>query len=378
MGKIKVVQMLPDLQSGGVERGTLELGKFLSKNGHSSIVISGGGRMVPQLEREGSKHITWQIGGKSLSTLRYILPLRKLLAKEKVDILHLRSRVPAWLGYLTWKTISPQHRPRLLTTFHGFYSVHKFSAIMTYGEKIIAISQTIADHIKKEYQIPDEQIEIIHRGVDIKAFDPAIISKSQIQKLRNQWDLNDDPEPLIILPGRITDLKGHDILIQALSNLKKQAWTCILVGDPTENTRTTNQLRKMIRDYGLKNRIKFGGHCSDMPTACQLADIVVSATSTKPEAFGRVAIEAGAMAKPVIASAHGGSIETVLPNKTGWLVEPNNSKSMEQALALAISGKDLCEKFGKQGQEWVRKNFTTDKMCERTLSIYQKLLNIPK
>ena len=145
---LTVVQMLPELEGGGVERGTLELGKYLAEHGHRSLVISAGGRLVGQLEREGSKHIPWNVGSKSPICLKYILPLRRLLQKEQVDVLHLRSRMPAWVGYLAWKSLPKSKRPALVTTFHGFYSVNSYSAIMTKGDGIIAVSESIKKHIQ--------------------------------------------------------------------------------------------------------------------------------------------------------------------------------------------------------------------------------------
>lgn len=374
-GKIKVIQMLPELNSGGVERGTLELGSFLSEKGHQSTVISGGGRLVPRLEQEGSSHITWPVGKKRPATFKYILPLRKLLLDQKIDILHLRSRVPAWLGYLAWKTMPPSKRPTLVTTFHGFYSINKYSAIMTKGEKVIAISRLIAEHIKENYHIPEEKIVTIHRGVDTDAFDPAIVSEERLAILRKQWQIDDDQSPFIVLPGRISPWKGHDILIRALAELKDFAWTAVFIGDTAENQRISSNLRDMLCEYQLTDRVKFVGHCDDMPAAYLLADIVISAASTEPEAFGRVAVEAAAMGKPIIASAHGGSLETVLPGKTGWLVKPNDAKGLSEALAQAIPDDDLCRKLGKQGQAWVRDNFTVAGMCEKTLALYEELLS---
>ncbi|MBU0485943.1 MAG: glycosyltransferase family 4 protein [Proteobacteria bacterium] len=373
-GKITVVQMLPDLHSGGVERGTLELGSYLSQRGHRSIVISNGGRLVPRLEQEGSSHLCWPVGKKSPATFKYLLPLRKFLLEQKVDILHLRSRVPAWLGYLAWLSIPPAKRPTLITTFHGFYSINKYSAIMTKGERVIAISRTIAQHIKENYHIQAEKIVTIHRGVDIDAFDPAKVSEERLTILQKQWRISGNPTPIIMLPGRISPWKGHDILIQALAELKDLAWTAVFIGDPAGNPRLTDNLKEMLQKYHLTRRVKFVGHCDDMPAAYLLADLVVSAASTEPEAFGRVSVEAAAMGKPVIASAHGGSLETVLPGKTGWLVKPNNAHSLAKALAPAIVDHDLRRKLGRQGQDWVRNNFTVAGMCAKTLTLYEELL----
>ena len=374
--KITVVQMLPELNSGGVERGTLELGAFLVKKGHRSIVISGGGRMVAQLEKEGSHHINWQVGKKSLSTFKYILPLRRMLLEEKVDILHLRSRVPAWVGYLAWKSLPADRRPRLVTTFHGFYSINRFSAVMTKGERVIAISRFIAKHIRKNYHVSDKKMVIIHRGVDTEAFDPGKVSKERIALIEQQWQLTDAKPPIIMLPGRISPWKGHDILIKALADLRDLPWTSVFIGDTAENPRITENLKDMLHEYQLLDRVKFVGHCSDMPAAYMLADIVISAASTEPEAFGRVAVEAGAMGKPVIATAHGGSLETVLPDKTGWLVKPNDANSLSVALGEAIVDNELRQKLGRQGKDWVRNNFTIASMCEKTLALYENLLTI--
>jgi glycosyltransferase involved in cell wall biosynthesis len=374
--KITVVQMLPELHSGGVERGTLELGAFLTEKGHRSIVISGGGRLVKKLEEEGSQHVNWQVGKKSLATFRYILPLRRLLLEEKVDILHLRSRVPAWVGYLAWKSIPRDKRPRLVTTFHGFYSINWFSAVMTKGEKVIAISRIIADHIKENYQVPAEKITTIHRGVDTDSFNPALVSKDRTQSLQEQWGGAGASAPVIMLPARISPWKGHDILIKALGGLKDFPWTAVLIGDTAENPRITENLKNILQEYQLADRIKFVGHCDDMAAAYMLADIVVSAASTEPEAFGRVSVEASAMGKPIIASAHGGSMETVLPEKTGWLVKPNDVEDMRLALREAISDVDLRKRMGQQGIDWVGENFTVAGMCEKTLELYNKLLAI--
>ena len=365
--------MLPELESGGVERGTLEIGAYLCAAGHRSIVISGGGRLCTQLEREGSRHVSWDVGKKSLCTLRYLLPLRRLLVSEKADILHLRSRVPGWLGYLAWKTLPQEKRPRLVTTFHGFYSINAYSAVMAKGEKVIAISKTVADHIKAHYRVPEERIVLIHRGFDEKVFDPASVATERVEVLRKRWGLTDAEAPLIMLPGRVTRLKGHDIFIRSLCALKSHPWTAICVGDMDEASQHTAHLRTLLTELDLTPRVRFVGHCDDMPAAYLLSDLVVSATSSVPEAFGRVAVEAQAMSRPVIASAHGGSLETVKPGHAGWLVPPGDAAGLTNALVEAIPAQSLRERYGANGQLWVRENFTMKQMCEKTLELYKKL-----
>ena len=168
--------------------------------------------MVHELEREGSIHVKWpHIGEKSPRCLKYIFPLRALLLRELVNIVHLRSRLPAWIGYIAWKSLPEKKRPILVTTFHGFYSVNAYSAIMTKGEKIIAVSKTIADHIESAYGIDAERIIVIPRGVDENTFNPDHVTAERIQNLKARWGLQKDSNPVVLLPGRVTRLKGHDV-----------------------------------------------------------------------------------------------------------------------------------------------------------------------
>jgi len=373
-GPYTVVQILPELNAGGVERGTLEMGAFLTARGHRSVVISEGGRLVAALEDEGSRHIAWAVGRKTPAAFRYVFSLRRLLVREHVDILHLRSRMPAWVAYAAWKSLPSGSRPRLVTTFHGFYSVNRYSAIMTKGERVIAISRPVADHITDCYRIPEDRVVTIHRGVDERVFDPDSVDEERIRRLKRQWAVDETTAPILMLPGRLTRLKGHDVFIESLAGIETTPWTAVCVGDVAENKPYADFIRKLIREKGLENRVKLVGHCDDMPAALALSDIVISATSTHAEAFGRVAVEAQAMEKPVIATAHGGSLETVIDGKTGWLVKPGDPKALSEAVLEAISSSDLRRRYGRHGRKWVRDNFTVRKMCEKTLEVYSELL----
>lgn len=373
-GTLTVVQMLPELEGGGVERGTLEVGRYLAEHGHRSLVISAGGRLVEQLEREGSRHIPWNVGTKTPACLRYILPLRRLLQKEKVDVLHLRSRMPAWIGYLAWKSLARRKRPILVTTFHGFYSVNAYSAIMTKGMGIIAVSESIKNHIRENYR-KDKEVSLIFRGVDMQLFAPDNVQPERVERLRRQWAIS-DTSPLLMLPGRLTRLKGQDIFLRSLSLLKGIDFQAVLVGDTGENPGFVGELMRLIDLYDLTGRVKMVGHCTDMPAAYLLADIVLSASSSEPEAFGRTTVEAMAMGKPVIATAHGGSLETVLERQTGWLVRPSDPEDMARALAEALTaGKTALQSFGDKGRLRVQERFTTQAMCEQTEVLYRRLLS---
>ena len=374
-GPLTVVQMLPELESGGVERGTLELAGYLARLGHRSIVISAGGRMVPQLVSEGSEHIQWDVGKKSPMTLRFIPKLRRFLVERQVDILHLRSRMPAWIGYLAWKSLSKNSRPRLVTTFHGFYSVNKYSAVMTKGERVIAISKTISQHIQTEYNIPAEHIELIYRGVDESNFSPSAVSSETLDYFVKKWNLPKERPPVIMLPGRLTRLKGHDVFFRALKKIERLDWLAVCVGDTADSAGYHRDLQNLLGKLQIADRVHFVGHCDNMPAAYLLADIVVSTTLSRPEAFGRIAVEAQAMGKPVIATAHGGSLETVLPNITGWLVPPGSDPdNLADALREALVDSRKRREFGNRGMEWVSRNFAKTAMCEKTLALYNTLL----
>lgn len=372
MRRLTVVQLLPELDGGGVERGTLELGRYLVNNGHRSLVVSAGGRMVSQLLHEGSEHVCMRTGKKSPASLRYLLPLRQLMRNAAVDVFHMRSRMPAWIGYMAWKSLPPAKRPLLVTTFHGFYSVNRYSAVMTKGEAVIAVSESVRRHIADNYGRKDDVVTI-HRGVDA-GFSPERVSTARSESLRSLWGLNPDM-PVLMLPARFTRWKGHQLFLDALRRLQPATYQAVMVGDFTDNPRYTDELIRSIEHYGLGSSVHLVGHCQDMAAAYSLADIVVSASSGQAEAFGRVTIEAMAMGKPVVATAHGGSLETVVDGQTGWLVEPGNAEAMADALgaALALGGQER-RTIGERGRRRVEERFTTEKMCSATLALYQQML----
>ena len=373
-GKLTVVQVLPELDEGGVEGETFDLALYLAAHGHRSIVISAGGRLVGGLEQAGCEHITWPyIGEKSLRCLPSIFKLRSLLRAERVDVLHLRSRLPAWVGYLAWRLITKSQRPALITTFHGFHSINGYSAIMTKGDRVIAVSAVIKQHILDNYPIDAGKIRVIYGGV-AAGFAPEAVSIDRIRHLRKEWLTGHDGQPVIILPGRFTKLKGQDLLIDSLALIKDRPFVCLLVGDTEENLSFTRKLREQIHAHGLDQKVFLVGHCSDMPAALLLADVVVSATSTKPEAFGKVAIEAMAMGKPVIATAHGGSLETIVPGKTGWLVPPLDTQAMASAIAEVLADLPKARARGREGRAWVSAQFTAQIMGQKTLALYHEVV----
>lgn len=371
---ISVVQMLPELNAGGVERGTLELSRFLVEQGHRSLVVSQGGAMVSRLIEEGGRHLRMPyIGEKSPRSLLHWWSLRKLFQQGRIDIVHLRSRLPAWIGYLAWKSLPAPQRPKLVTTFHGFYSINAYSAIMTKGERVIAISRAVADHLQACYRVPASKVSIIYRGIDKEQFQPSKIGSERIKRIKSKWGYPDHV-PILMLPGRVTYWKGHEVFIKALANLRDMSWGAVCAGTFDPGSAHFKKMLSLAEALGLSDRITFTGHEDDMPAAYAAAELVISAATDEPEAFGRVSIEAQAMARPIIASAHGGSLETVVHGQTGWLFEPGNVAALADVIRNALSQPDICRQFGESGFKRAHEFFTTHHMCRQTLDIYQSLL----
>lgn len=370
---LTVLQMVPELEEGGVEFETVEMAAHLVRGGHTSLVASQGGRMVATLAEQGSTHLCYPyVGEKTPRSLIHILPLRRLMQRRQVDILHLRSRLPAWIGYLAWLSLPRPVRPCLVTTFHGVYSVNAYSAVMTRGERIIAVSNTIKEHILENYPVPESRIEVIYGGFDEQLFNPDGVSPIRVAVLRSAWGLDGVDAPIIFFPGRITRLKGHALFLQSLSKIKTQKWVAICAGDVNENPDLTMSLKETISAEGLDGRVHFVGFCEDMPAALKAADMVVS-PSIKPESFGRTAVEAQAMGKPVIASAHGGSLETVKNHATGLLVPPGDAEAMAAAMEQLLSDTSLAERLGRNGYQYVRERFIASDMYDATVRLYDRL-----
>jgi glycosyltransferase involved in cell wall biosynthesis len=310
--KLTIVQALPELQSGGVERGTLEIGKYLVEHDHRSIVISAGGRLVEQLVREGSEHVAWGIGRKSLGTLRLITRLRRFLAENKVDILHARSRMPAWICHLAWKGMDPQTRPRFVTTVHGLYSVNAYSAIMTKGERVIAVSETARDYILRNYpDTPPQKITVIHRGVERGDYPHGYRPAPQWTEAFFGDFPNARGKLILTLPGRITWVKGHEDFIEIVRRLKQSGLPVhgLIVGGASDaKQRYLRKLQAIIGAAGLGPDISFTGQRGDMKEILAISNLVLS-PGRHPESFGRTTLESLYLGIPTAGYDHGGAGE---------------------------------------------------------------------
>jgi glycosyltransferase involved in cell wall biosynthesis len=371
-----VLQVLPALDAGGAERSAVDVAAALVRQGWRAIVASSGGRLQRELERAGAIHATLPVDSKNPLIMRgNIERIGELIDRHGVRLVHARSRAPAWSA----RAAARRRGVPFVTTFHGTYNdnwlKHGYNAIMVKGDRVIANSEFIAAHIRGNYGVADGRLTTIPRGIDVDRFDPARVTHERMIQLARAWRLP-DAHHVVLLPGRLTRWKGQAVLIEAMTLLKRQDVVAVMVGDDQGRTGYRRELERLIARRGLAASTRLVGHCNDMQSAYALADVVVSA-STDPEAFGRVAAEAQAMGRPVIASDHGGARETVRGGETGWLVRPGDASQLAAALELAL-GMTPEERaaVAAAARAHIAERFDVRLMCERTLAVYAELIGI--
>jgi glycosyltransferase involved in cell wall biosynthesis len=370
-----VLQVLPSLTTGGVERGTVDIARALTEAGWRAIVASSGGPMVRDVQRAGATHVELPVDSKNPAVMwRNVARLQALIGEHGIDIVHARSRAPAWSAMLAAKRAGVP----FMTTFHGHYNAANpakkfYNSIMARGRRVIAISDFIGEHVVSRYGADPAIVRVIPRGVDLDIFDANAVSAERVIDVAEAWRVPDDVR-VVMLPGRLTRWKGQSVLIEALARIDPAGIRCILVGDDQGRDRYRQELENRIKRLGLDPVVQIAGHCRDMAAAYMLADVVVSA-STDPEAFGRVIAEAQAMGRPVIATNHGAARETVLEGVSGWLVPPGDASALAVALreALALTP-DQRAGLAEQAVAHVRGRYTRARMCDATLSVYAELL----
>jgi glycosyltransferase involved in cell wall biosynthesis len=372
-GKATVLQVLPRLVQGGVERGTVDVAAALVAAGWNAMVASEGGPMVRELERAGATHMTLPLASKNPFVIRANVDrLAALIAQYDVDIVHARSRAPAWSA----RSAAKRTARHLVTTFHNAYGLgsvlkRHYNAVMASGERVIAISNFVGEYAASVYGVPPERLRIIPRGVDVTRFDPDTVSPERMIRLMHAWRLPDGAHT-VLLPGRLTRWKGQLVFIEAMARLKRPDVHALILGSGDERYR--RELEAAIATSGGGATFRFVDDCADMAAAYMLADVVVSA-STSPEGFGRVIIEAQAMGRPVIATAHGGAQETIISGETGWLVPPSDASALASALARALDQDERARLAMSQREiAHVRAHFTSALMAARTLAVYGELL----
>jgi glycosyltransferase involved in cell wall biosynthesis len=374
-----ILQIVPSLDTGGAERTTIDIAAALVRDGLAALVASEGGRLEPILAGVGGKMIRMPVASKAPPMIiANATRLARLVHQRNVKLIHARSRAPAWSAVLAARMASVP----FVTTYHGIYNASNrmkrfYNSVMVRSDAIIANSEWTATHIAREHRVAQERIVVIPRGVDLAEFDPAGVTPGRIESLRERWGVRDG-EIVILLPGRLTRWKGQLVFIEALAQLARSGALsnvrAILAGDPQGRDDYAAELRNAIARAGLADCVMIAGHVADMPAAYLASDIVVSA-STDPEAFGRVAAEAGAMGRPVIATDHGGARETVLTDITGLLVSPGDAVALAGALSSMIRmSAEARAEIGGKGREHVREHFSLDRMCADTIAVYRRLM----
>lgn len=372
-----VLQVLPELEMGGVELGTLEIASELQKKGIKNFVASQGGRLVYDLDKLKVKHLTLPLKSKNIFTmLKNANKLSEFIKENGINIVHARSRAPAWSAYWAAKKTGV----KFMTTFHGTYGlglkgIKKFyNRVMVYGELVIAISEHIKKHMLANYKIIEDKIRLVHRCVDIEKFNPEAISPERMINKIKEYNIPDD-KPVILLVGRVTRWKGQHLLVEALSKLKTKNYYCLIAGDEQGRVNYVNEIKQLAEKHHLEDRIGFYGKVLDAPALMMVSNIILS-TAIEPEAFGRISVEGQAMGKIVIASNIGGSLETIEDCKTGKLFASNDAQSLAEALdwALKLTAKEK-EKISAAAIKNVRNNFTKQIMCDKTVDVYYELLN---
>lgn len=366
---MKVLQILPELNSGGVERGTLEIAAHLVREGHEALVVSNGGRQVEALEKSGARHLALPVHKKRLGTLLQVRPLRRVLERERPDIVHIRSRVPGWVAWLALRKMDPASRPRLVSTVHGFYSVNAYSAIMTRGERVIAVSECIRDYIGQNFpRTPDAAIRVIPRGVEPgrcpRGFTPeaAWLETWRSEQPRLAGKI------VLLLPGRITRLKGHEDFFALVGALKDGGLPVhgLVVGDTHPKKRAyLDELRGAVCARGLGDDISFLGHRNDLREIMAVSDLVLS-LSQQPESFGRTVVEALSLGRRFVGYDHGGVGEQL------GEIFPAGCVRLGDAEGLLTTVRRVLAERPEPGS--IPAAYTLEAMCRGTEAVYGELL----
>ncbi|MET0182415.1 MAG: glycosyltransferase family 4 protein [Caulobacterales bacterium] len=372
-----VLQVTPSLETGGVERTTIEMAEAISQDGGKALVASRGGRLESELAAAGGELVRMAADSKNLAIVfANSLKLESVARKAKVKVIHARSRAPAWSAYWAAKRL---HVP-FVTTYHGIYNGKSglkkyYNSVMARGDIIIANSEYTRAHVIKTHKVSPDRVVTIPRGVDLERFDVENIAHSRVDAVRRGWGATD--RFVILLPARLTRWKGHHVLIEAASRLKmrtRERVKVILAGDAQGRTGYAQELEAAISAADLNSDISIVGHITDMPAALAAADVIVT-PSIEPEAFGRSAVEAGAMRKIVIASNLGGFAETVEDGKTGFLVPPDDSSALASALEKVMNMPQAeREAMGAAAAARAKALYSKETLQASTLQVYRRLM----
>ena len=380
---LKVLQVIPKLGYGGAETGCYDIAHYLPENDCGSFIVTSGGELLKFIDKKKVKIIKLPVHSKNpLIIFINFLALVAIILFKNISIVHARSRAPAWSCLLAAKITGR----KFVTTFHGTYNFNNkikkfYNSVMVRSDLIIAGSNFIFSHIKDNYTKylnAKKKLLVIFRGINVDYFDPTTKLDSDEKKLLKKWQIEKDKK-IILLPGRLTGWKGQEVFIEAINlvniELGYEAFYAVILGSDQGRDLYKKKLIRITEQHRLNNQVKFIDHCNDMALAYKVSDIVISA-SIEPEAFGRVAVEAKSMEKQIIASDIGGSNETIIDEKTGFLFESSNAKSLSEKILKVLSmDETLLQSIGKEGRKNIIQKFNVEKMCFSTYSEYKRILN---
>ncbi len=380
---MKVLQVIPKLDYGGAETGCYDIAHYLSENNCGSFIVTSGGELLKFVDKKKVKVIRLPVHSKNPLLIFFnSLVLVGVILLNDISIVHARSRAPAWSCFLATMITGR----KFVTTFHGTYNFNNnlkkfYNSVMVRSNLIIAGSNFIFSHIKDNYSKyldVKKRLLVIFRGINVDYFDPTTKLESDEKKLLKKWEIEKDKK-IILLPGRLTAWKGQEIFIEAINlvniELGYEAFYSVILGSDQGRDMYKKKLIRLTEQYRMNKQVRFIDHCKDMALAYKVSDIVVSA-SIEPEAFGRVAVEAQSMEKPLIASDIGGSNETVVDEKTGFLFESGNAKSLSQKILKVLNLDETSLKsVGVEGRKNIIQKFNVEKMCFSTYSEYKRIIN---
>jgi len=381
--ELKVLQVIPKLGYGGAETGCYDLAHYLPENNCSSYIVTSGGELLKFIDRKKVKVIKLPVHSKNPFLMLFnSIALIFIILLNNISIVHARTRAPAWSCLLATKIA----RRKFVTTFHGTYnfknSLKKFyNTVMVRSDLIIAGSNFIFSHINQNYPKYlnlKKKFLVIFRGINVDYFDSSTTLDNEENRLISDWEV-DKNKKIILMPGRLTAWKGQETFIEALNLVNKElgydSFNAVILGSDQGRDIYTKKIKRLAEQYRLTSQLKFIEHCKNMPLAYKISDIVVSA-SVEPEAFGRVAVEAQSMEKPIIASDIGGSNETIVDNITGFLFQSGNAEALSKKIVEALQlDESRLKSIGIEGRKNIIKKFNVEKMCFSTYSEYKKLLN---
>lgn len=363
---MRIVQVIPELNEGGVERGVVELNREFVKKGIESFVISAGGKLENQINLDGGSHVKFDVCSKNIFTaFSRVNSLKKILKEIKPDIIHVRSRVPAWLVYFANKKLNI----KVVSTVHGFNSVGFYSSIMQKADEVICVSNSIKEYIQKHYQTSENKITVIPRGIDLELFNPKNIDEIFIENFKKEFNLKD--KFIVSSVGRVTQLKDYETFIKAILLVKKEIPNIvglIVGGVRSDKEDYLNSLKNLIKELSLEDNIIFTGSQSKIEQIYALSDVVIS-SSKKPESFGRAVAEAICMNKPVIATNHGGVKDIIIENENGFFFEVGDDKELANNILKS-------KKLSFDGYNYISNNFSLENMLDKTIAVYKKVLEL--